>query len=270
LVEHCDLSVRRACASVGLSRSAWYRPKVDWLERDRPIAEMLSAMADEKPGLGFWKLFRRLRRQGHQWNHKRVHRVYCLLKLNLRRRTKKRVPVRHPLPLIVPDRPNLVWSADFMSDALYHGPRFRTFNVMDDFNREALHIEIDTSLPSRRLVRVFEQLKEERGLPDILRTDNGPEFLGEVFTDWCDENGIWIDYIEPGKPNQNAYIERFNRSYRNEVLDTWLFRDLTEVREITWAWMLEYNEERDHDGLGGLTPAEVLENARVSTLQWST
>ena len=107
-----------------------------------------------------------------------------------------------------------------MSDGLYSGLRFRTFNVLDDFNRESLAIEISTSLPSRWLVRVFEQLKAERGLPDILRTDNGPEFLGEAFTDWCRYNGILLDCIEPGKPNQNAYIERFNRSCRQEVLDT--------------------------------------------------
>lgn len=158
----------RACRAVGLSRSAWYRPLVDWLERDRPIAEALGALAETKPGLGFWKLFRRLRRLGHDWNHKRVYRVYCLLKLNLRRRPRKRLANREPMPLLVPARPNQVWSADFMSDALYNGVRFRTFNVLDDFNREALAIEIDTSLPSRRLVRVFEQLKAERGLPDVL------------------------------------------------------------------------------------------------------
>ena len=245
-------------------------PLVDWIERDSAVAEALSALADRKPGLGFWKLFARLRRMGHDWNHKRVYRVYCRLNLNLRRRTRKRVPARNPLPLFVPGAPNRVWSADFMSDALYNGVRFRTFNVLDDFNREALAIEIDTSLPSERLVRVFEQLKEERGLPDVLRTDNGPEFLGEIFVSWCKENGVMLDYIEPGKPNQNAFIERFNRTYRNEVLNTWLFRNLDEVREITWAWMLEYNEERDHDGLGGLTPAEVLANAKISTLERST
>ena len=125
------------------------------------------------------------------------------------------------------------------SIGLYSGMRFRTYNVLDDFNREALAIEIDTSLPSEHLVRVFEQLKDERGLPDVLRTNNGPEFLGEVFVSWCKENGVMLDYIEPGKPNQNAFIERFNRSYRNKVLNTWLFRNLDEVREITWAWMLE-------------------------------
>lgn len=264
------LSIRKTCESVGLSRAAWYRPLVDWVERDRRVAEVLSALADEKPGLGFWKLYARLRRRGHRWNHKRVYRVYCRLRLNRRRRAKKRIPSRDPMPLTVPQRPNQVWSADFMSDALYNGVRFRTVNVLDDFNREALAIEIDTSLSSGRLVRVFEQLAAERGLPDILRTDNGPEFLGEVFTTWCAERGIFIDYIEPGKPNQNAFIERFNRSYRNELLDTWLFRTLDEVRDITWAWMLEYNEERDHDGLDGLTPAEALSNARFSTLELST
>lgn len=265
-MEQEELSVRRACCCIGLSRAAWYKPCLDWRERDREVIDAVQALAEEKPGLGFWKLYRRLRRQGHRWNHKRVYRVYCLLGLNRRRRTKKRIPKRDPMPLMVPERPNQVWSADFVSDALYNGTRFRTFNVLDDFNREALAIEIDTSLPSARLVRVFEQLKAERGLPDVLRTDNGPEFLGEVFTEWCQENGVMLDYIEPGKPNQNAYIERFNRSFREEVLDTWLFMDLEEVREISWAWMLEYNEERDHDSLGGLTPAEALERAKSSTL----
>ena len=260
----------RACRSVGLSRAAWYRPRMDWIKRDHEIIEALLGLSQEKPGLGFWKLFRRLRRQGHRWNHKRVYRVYCQLKLNLRRRAKKRVPQRDPLPLWVPTAPNVVWSADFMSDALYCGTRFRTFNVLDDFNREALAIEIDTSLTSLRLVRVFEQLKEQRGLPDVLRTDNGPEFLGSPFVEWCHSQGILIDYIEPGKPNQNAYIERFNRSYRTEVLDAWLFTSLEDVRELSWAWMLEYNEERDHDSLKGLTPQEVLINYKTSTLGLST
>ena len=129
-------------------------------------------------------------------------------------------------------------------------------------------IEIDTSLPSTRLIRVFEQLQAERGLLDVLRTDNGPEFLGEIFIRWCDAHGMFIDYIEPGKPNQNAYIERFNRSYRNQVLDTWLFRNLTEAREMTWAWMIEYNEERDHDSLG-MTLAEALKQANISTFELS-
>lgn len=270
LIDVHGLSIRRACASVGLARAAWYRPPVDWMTRDRPIIEALLALSEQKPGLGFWKLFGRLRRRGYRWNHKRVYRVYCALKLNLRRRTKKRVPTRDPLPLVVPAKPNQVWSADFMSDSLYNGTRLRTFNVLDDFNREALAIEIDTSLTGERLVRVFEQLQAQRGLPDVLRVDNGPEFLGTTFTDWCVDHGVFIDYIEPGEPNQNAFIERFNRTYRTEVLNTWLFASLDEIREITWAWMLEYNEERDHDSLGGLTPAEVLQQANVSTFELST
>ena len=270
LVDVHGLSILKACACVGLTRAAWYRPAVDWRVRDQPIIEALLRLSEHKPGLGFWKLFGRLRRQGHRWNHKRVYRVYCALNLNLRRKAKKRIPARDPMPLVVPAKPNQVWSADFMSDSLYDGTRFRTFNVLEDFNREALAIEIDTSLTGERLIRVFEQLQAQRGLPDILRVDNGPEFLGTTFSEWCAAHGIFIDYIEPGKPNQNALIERFNRTYRTEVLNTWLFANLEEVREITWAWMLEYNEERDHDSLGGLTPAEVLQLANVSTFELST
>jgi len=138
---------------------------------------------------------------------------------------------------------------------------FRTFNVVDDFNREALHIEIDTSISSLRLVRVFEQLKQDHGLPRVLRTDNGPEFLGEAFVQWAKANGMAIQYIQPGKPNQNAYIERFNRTLREEVLDQHLFATLDDVREATWRWMIQYNEERPHDSLGDLTPAEYRQQA---------
>ena len=264
-----QLPISRGCAAVSLSRSAYYEPLSDWAERDRPVIEALSELVEEKPGLGFWKLFGRLRRRGHGWNHKRVHRVYCQMRLNVRRKAKKRLPSRDPLPLEVPAFPNEVWSADFMSDGLYDGRCFRTFNVIDHFNRETLAIEIDTSLTGERIVRVLEQLKAERGLPAVLRVDNGPEFLGDAFRRFCEENQIQIDYIEPGKPNQNAFIERFNKSYRQEVLDVWLFSNLDEVREITWNWLLEYNEERDHDGLDGMTPLEALHSVEVSTYELS-
>ena len=206
------MAVSRACQAVGLSRSAWYRPLEDKLARDLEVIKALQELVEKHHRWGFWMCHQRFRNQGRRWNHKRVWRVYCLLKLNRRRRAKQRIPAREPMPLMVPLQPNQVWSADFMSDALYHGVRFRTFNVLDDCTWEALAIEIDTSLPSARLVRAFEQLKATRGLPDALRTDNGPEFLGEAFTTWCAEHGVLIDYIEPGKPNQNAYIERFNRT----------------------------------------------------------
>ena len=132
--------------------------------------------------------------------------------------------------------PNQVWSADFMSDALYEGTRFRTFNVIDDFNRESLAVEIDTSLTGRRLIRIFEQLRLERGFPQRLRVDNGPEFLSAAFVAWADSAGLVIQYIPKGEPNQNAYIERFNRTYREEVLNLYLFRNLAEVRETTHWW----------------------------------
>lgn len=265
------MAVSRSCQCVGLSRSAYYRAPVDWLVRDRRVIDTLNGLTEEFPRLGFWKYVDVLSLREYPWNHKRIYRVYCALGLNQPRRTKRRLPVRDPAPLMIPQRPNQIWSADFMSDALYQGSRFRLFNVNDDFNRESVAIEVDTSLRSERLVRVFERLKAERGLPDMLRVDNGPEFLGQVFVDWCQSNGVFIDYIEPGKPNQNAFIERFNRSVRNEVLNLYLFRNLAEVREIVSHWRKQYNEDRPHDALGGLPPVvyaqRKLEN---STFELST
>jgi len=271
MIEEHGLSVARSCRCAGLSRGAFYREPTDWLKRDSAVIEALNDLTEEFPRLGFWKYVGVLSARGYPWNHKRIYRVYCQLGLNQPRRTKRRLPERDPIPLMVPQQPNQVWSADFMSDALYRGSRFRLFNVIDDYNRESLAIEVDTSLRSSRLVRVFERLKETRGLPDVLRTDNGPEFLGEVFVSWCQANGIFLDYIEPGKPNQNAFIERFNRSLRNELLDLYLFRNLQQVRELTSRWRTQYNEHRPHDSLGGLPPAvyaqQTLEN---SSLELST
>ncbi len=193
------------------------------------------------------------------------------MKLNLQRKAKRRLPKRVRAELYVPEFPDSVWSADFMSDQLWSGKSFHTFNVADDFNREIIHIEIDTPITSQRLVRVFETITQQRDLPEVLRTDNGPEFLGEAFTSWAKENGMVIQYIQPGKPNQNAFIKRLNRTYRDEVLSQYLFTSLDHVREATWQWMLEYNEERPHDSLGDLTPVEArLQSVRNSTFELST
>ena len=198
------------------------------------------------------------------------YRVYCALRLNQKRRAKRRVPPRRRQPLVVPEHPNQVWSADFMSDALYEGTRFRTFNVIDDFNRESLAVEIDTPLTGRRRLRLFERLRLERGLPQRLRVDNGPEFLRVDFVTGADAAGLVIQYIQKGEPNQNAYIERFNRTYREEVLNLYRFRNLAEVRETTHWWRLDYNERRPHDALGGRTPAECMNpNAKNSNLELS-
>lgn len=260
----------RSCRCVGLSRSAYYCEPVHWTVRDAEVIGALGALVENRPARGFWKCHKLLRRQGRGWNHKRTYRVYCLMELNHRRRAKKRLPKRHRVPLYVPREPDTVWSADFVADALYNGRRFRTFNVVDDFNREGLAIEIDTSITSERLVRVFRRIQTERGLPQVLRTDNGPEFLGEAFTAWAKQAGMAIRYIQPGRPNQNAYIERFNRTYREELLDQHLFASLEDVREATYWWLLEYNEQRPHDSLGDLTPVEAREKAvRNSTLELS-
>jgi putative transposase len=248
------LSVSRSCSAVGMSRSAWYKEPLDRLERDGEVIDALQELAEKHPRRGFWKYRDRLHLDGRPWNHKRIYRVYCELGLNHRRRTKRRLGDRPHQPLAVPAQPNKVWSIDFMHDTLYVGRRFRVLNVLDEGVREALAIEVDTSLPGERLVRVMDQVKSWRGTPEAIRCDNGPELISEVFRTWCEENEIEIRYIQPGKPNQNAFIERFNRTFRSEVLSAYLFEDLDQVREMAWEWMIEYNEERPHDALGKIPP----------------
>lgn len=240
---------------MGLSRATYYRPMVDWAGRDAPVIAALTAVVAAHPRWGFWKCSDRLRLDGHPWNPKRIWRVYCGLRLNLPRRTKKRLPRRPTQPLTVLPAPNAVWAVDFMSDALYAGRRFRTLNVLDEGVREGLAIEVDTSLPAERVIRVLEQVVAWRGHPQALRLDNGPEFLAERFAVWCAEQRIELRYIQPGKPNQNAFIERFNRTFRHEVLDAYVFESLEQVREISAQWLHEYNEERPHDTLDGIPPA---------------
>jgi len=265
------LPVQRACQAVGLSRAAYYRPLVDWARRDAPVIDALTALSVEKPRWGFWKYVDRLRNTGRRWNQKRLWRVYCQLRLNLPRRTKKRLPVRFRQPLLVVPQPNAVWAVDFMSDTLYGGRRFRTLNVLDEGVREGLAIEIDTSLPAARVIRVLEQVVAWRGQPQAIRLDNGPELTAERFMTWCAERGIELRYIQPGKPDQNAFIERFNRTYRTEVLNAYVFESLDQVREISAEWLQSYNEERPHDALAGLPPATYRAQleARSSPLQVS-
>lgn len=266
LVEEHKRPLSRSCACVGLSRATRYRPPTHWREHDADLIKALAEQASEHPSRGFWKCCRLPRKAHPEWNHKRIYRVYKAMNLNLRRTARKRIPKRERACLYAPRLPDTVWSVDFMVDALACGRRFRTFNVVDDFNWEVLHIEVDTSISSTRLVRVFEQLKRDRVLPQVLRTDNSPEFLGAPFAEWAKANGMVIRYIQPGKPNQNAYIERFNRTFREEVLDLHLFARLDDVREAAWWWMLDYNTERPHDSLGNLSPAEF----RQSGIQNST
>ena len=250
-----SLPVQRACRAVGLGRATYYRPLVDWARRDAPVIAALTTLVAAKSRWGFWKCCDRLRLDGHPWNHKRLWRVYCQLRLNLPRRTKKRLPIRLRQPLTVVPQTNMVWAVDFMSDTLYGGHRFRTLYVLDEGVREGLAIEIDTSLPAERVIRVLEQVVRWRGQPQAIRLDNGPEFIAERFMAWCAERAIQVWHIQPGKPDQNALIERYNRTYRTEVLNTYMFESLKQEREITAEWLQSYNEERPHDALAGLPPA---------------
>lgn len=249
------LPVQRACRAVGLGRATYYRPRVDWARRDAPVIAALTMLVAAKSRWGFWKCCDRLRLDGPPWNHKRLWRVYCQLRLNLPRRAKKRLPLRLRQPLVVVPQPNVVWAVDFMSDTLYGGRRFRTLNVLDEGVREGLAIEVDTSLPAERVIRVLEQVVSWRGRPHAIRLDNGPELLADRFVDWCAAHAIELRYIQPGKPEQNAFIERFNRTYRTEVLNAYVFESLDQVREISAEWLQSYNDERPHDALAGLPPA---------------
>ncbi len=180
------------------------------------------------------------------------------MKLNVRRKRKRRVPQRVKEPLTLPIDKNIVWSMGFIQDSLSYGKTFRVLNVMDDFNREALWNVVDVSIGSRRLVRELDRLIAVRGKPEAIRVDNGPEFTSANFQIWCKENNIAIKYIQPGKPVQNSLVERFNRSYRQEVLEAYLFDSLSQVRILSEQWMEHYNKRRPHEALQNLTSKEFL------------
>lgn len=250
------MSLRRACNLFGTHPSVVrYKPKP---KDDEPIRQQLRQMADLHSRWGFWMMYYRLRAMSFLDNHKRVYRIYTEMRLNLRRKYKKRLPMRVKHPLIQPLHHNLTWSMDFVHDGLFQGKSFRSFNVIDDFNREVLALSIDTSLTSLRVIRELNKLLEWRGKPEQLRVDNGPEFIAQAMEDWCKEHEIKLTFIQKGKPHQNGYIERFNRTFRDEVLDVFAFDNLNQARLYTRAWMWIYNNERPHSSLGYRTPTEFL------------
>lgn len=251
IVQH-QASELRACQVVGMSRSG-YRYKAKKKE-DHEIKQQLRWLAERKPRWGYKKMTDYLKNQGYEWNHKRIHRVYQELKLNIRIKPKKRLPFRTAKQLVQPEAANLSWSLDFMSDSLSNGRTFRTLNIIDDFNREALWIEADTSLPAQRVTRTLDMLASWRGYPKQVRVDNGPELISKELAGWAERHHVVLAFIQPGKPAQNGYIERFNRTYREAILDVYLFDSLEEVRIITEDWIEEYNAIRPHESLGGVPP----------------
>ncbi|WP_139834154.1 IS3 family transposase [Marivita cryptomonadis] len=255
------VSIALACRAFGVSETCYrYSPKLD--DENEQIADLLLGLTKAKKTWGFGLCFLYLRNvQGHGWNHKRVYRIYRELELNLRIKPRKRLKREKPDELAVPEAPNEVWSMDFMADRLGDGRQFRLLNVLDDFNREGLGIEVDFSLPAERVVRALNRIIEWRGPPGTIRVDNGPEYVSSTLTIWAEKQGITLTYIQPGKPQQNAYVERYNRTVRHEWLDLYIFESIEEVQQIATEWLWSYNHERPNMGNGGMTPAQKLRMA---------
>jgi putative transposase len=264
MIKKHKISQRQACKALSLPRSSnQYKRKK---KNDEPLIDEFNELIEKHPSIGFWQSYHRLRRKGFLWNHKKMYRVYTGMHLNIGRRSKKRLPARIKQALYQPQVINEVWSIDFMNDALWDGRRFRLLNIIDDCSREVLHIEADLSLPTLRVIRVLEYLREFRGLPKIIRVDNGPEFISHKLDAYCKENKITLVFIEPGKPMQNGYVERSNGNIRRELLNAYVFRSLNDVRQKAEEWRMDHNYHRPHKALCYETPAGYVQKMRDAQL----
>jgi putative transposase len=242
----------------GISETC-YRYQAKLLAENDEVADHLIRLTHNQRNWGFGLCFLHLRNvKGFQWNHKRVYRIHRELELNLRIKPRKRLVRQRPEPLAVREEINPCWSMGFMHDQLADGRSFRLLNIIDDFNREALAMDIDLSLPAERVVRALDRVIEWRGKPKEIRSDNGPEYDGKTLTESAQRHGIRLQHIEPGKPQQNAYIERYNRTVRYDWLGHYLFDSITEVQEHATFWIWIYNHERPNMALGGITPKQKL------------
>ena len=254
MIQQHHVSQCQACQAVLLPRNSFaYQAKP---KNDEEIIGQLKALTDKHSAIGFWKCFHRLRKQSFPWNHKRVYRVYKQMRLSIRRRAKKRLSARIKQPLYQPIMVNEVWSLDYINDTLWDDRKFRVLNIMDDCSQEVLAAEVDTSLPALRLIRTLERLRETRGVPQAIRVDNGPEFISQRLADWCQEWQVTLMFIQPRKPTQDGYVERLNASLRKELLDTYIFRSLDQVRQMIEEWRRDFNYERPHQSLNYQTPIE--------------
>ena len=268
--EHYSVSERHACRLVGIGRST-----LRYCAHQRPDESLLRLrlreLAAVRPRFGYRRLHVLLRREGVIVNHKRVERLYREEGLAVRRRKRKRVARDGRGRAALPGRPNQQWGIDFVSDTLAWGRRIRLFTVVDVFTREALAIEVDTSLPGGRVVRVLERLVLERGAPDEIVLDNGPELAGKALDQWAYERGVWLRFIEPGKPIQNAFVESFQGRLRDECLDRHWFLGLGDARHTVEAWRQDYNRARPHSALGYRSPEEFrlgFDKAAIRQQEW--
>jgi putative transposase len=255
--EAFGLSRRRACGLAQISRSV-----VEYRSRrtdDKSLRERILAWACERSRYGYRRIHLLLRREGWAVNRKRVYRIYREEALSVRRRKRKQVAASPRQAIVVPERANERWSMDFMADTLADGRTFRTLNIVDDFTREALAIEVGRSIPGPRVVRVLERITKARGLPRAIVLDNGPEFTSRVLDQWAYRCGVELRFIQPGKPVQNAFVESFNGKFRDECLNASWFVSLADAIQAIAAWRLDYNRHRPHSALGGLTPEEFAQ-----------
>ena len=252
------ISIAMACRIFTISETC-YRYEAKTSGDNALIADWLLRLTYSNRIWGFGLCYLYLRNvQGLPYNHKRVYRIYRELELNLRIKPKRRLKRDKPDELAVPRQMNDTWSMDFMHDRLLDGRSFRTFNVIDDYNREGLGIEVDLSLPALRVIRSLERIIEWRGKPMAIRCDNGPEYISQQLMDWAKKKDIRLQYIQPGKPQQNAYVERFNRTVRHEWLDQHLFESIAHAQETATRWLWHYNNERPNMAIGGITPKQKL------------
>lgn len=252
-------SERRACQLLGVGRSScrYQERRPD----DQALRERLRELAGERRRFGYRRLTVMLRREGWPLNHKRVYRWYRIEGLGVRRTQRKRLKAAARTLLAVPTRANQVWTMDFMHDNLASGRKFRTLNLMDGFTRESPRIEVDTSLPGLRVMRVLEEIAQQRGYPKAIQVDNGPEFASRMVDQWAFEHGVELHFIAPGKPTENAHIESFNGKFRDECLNENWFMNLQEARMKIEAWRRDYNQARPHSALGYQTPEEFAAQA---------
>ena len=269
-VESFGLSIRRACQILQCARSTMvYQPKTD--EGDEKIRTRMRELAMRKRKWGCPMIHRVLKREGLVMNHKRTERLYYReekLSLKLRKRKKRVSELRVEIP--APSGPNERWSMDFVHSRFSSGRRFKCLTIIDEFTREAPALEVDSSIPGLRVIRVLDRLKALRGLPKIIRVDNGPEFSGKALDEWAWQNGVKLDFIQPGKPTQNAFIESFNGKFREECLNEHWFYNLEEARMTIENWRVEYNDFRPHSSLEGLTPDEFIRQHEASLTTQST